>query len=191
MAPAFSCLDLITLVNLLIVVSSLFAGNWSFGDYFQQDACRYAYTLLTEVYRLPKERLLVTYFGGEPEVGLEPDFACREIWRSMGIKESHVIPLGMDENFWTMGVEGPCGPCTEIHYSETGDPANMLEIWNLVFMQFNRTRKGNLEPLKKKHVDTGMGLERIVAVLQGKSSNYDTDLFTPLLDRISEVGCAL
>ena len=174
---------------LLPVDISYFAlsGNWSFGDYFQKEACQLAFTLIRDVFRLPKDKLFMTYFGGDPEVGLQPDFACREIWRDLGIEESHIIPLGMDDNFWAMGSEGPCGPCTEIHYSVSGNPKDMLELWNLVFMQFNRTKVGKLEPLLTKHVDTGMGLERIVAVMQEKDSNYDTDLFIPILTQIPKV----
>ncbi|XP_055346940.1 alanine--tRNA ligase, cytoplasmic-like [Paramacrobiotus metropolitanus] len=163
-------------------------GNWSFGDYFQQEACTLAYHLLVDVYKLPKSRLYMTYFGGDPEVGLQPDFECREIWRRIGIAESQIIPRGMDDNFWAMGEEGPCGPCTEIHYSMDGSAEKLLEVWNLVFMQFNRTRRGILEPLTVKHVDTGMGLERLVAVLQDRQSNYDTDLFLPLLQKIPELA---
>ncbi|GAU94836.1 hypothetical protein RvY_06546 [Ramazzottius varieornatus] len=162
-------------------------GNWSFADYFQKDACRLAYDLLVDVYGLPPDRLLMTYFGGDPELGLGPDFECREIWRQIGVPEAHIIPLGMEDNFWAMGEEGPCGPCTEIHYSPSGKSEDMLELWNLVFMQYNRKRQGLLEPLKDKHVDTGMGLERVVAVLQGKKSNYDTDLFTPVLSQIQQL----
>ena len=138
-------------------------------------------------YGLQPDRLFITYFGGDPEFGLGPDFECREIWRQIGVPEAHIIPLGMEDNFWAMGGEGPCGPCTEIHYSATGNAKDMLEVWNLVFMQYNRKRQGILEPLKDKHVDTGMGLERLAAVLQRKESNYDTDLFTPILDKIQQV----
>ncbi|XP_064411360.1 alanine--tRNA ligase, mitochondrial [Latimeria chalumnae] len=169
-------------------------GNWSFGDYFKEDACRMAWELLTEVYGISKDQLYVTYFGGDPAQGLKPDEESREIWLSMGVAPSHVLPFGLRENFWEMGESGPCGPCTEIHYDHCGgrnaaalvnrdDPA-VVEIWNLVFMQYNREADGSLRPLPRHSVDTGMGLERLVTTLQGKRSNYDTDLFTPILAAI-------
>ncbi|XP_067875795.1 alanine--tRNA ligase, mitochondrial-like isoform X2 [Heterodontus francisci] len=169
-------------------------GNWSFGDYFKEEACRMAWELLTEVYRIPQDRLFVTFFGGDPPSGLTSDEETREIWLSIGVHPSRVLPFGLADNFWEMGETGPCGPCTEIHYDcragrgaaaqvNSGNP-QLLEIWNLVFMQYNREADGSLYPLPQHSVDTGMGLERLVAVLQGKRSNYDTDLFTPILDAI-------
>ncbi|NWY05676.1 SYAM protein, partial [Nothoprocta ornata] len=170
-------------------------GNWSFGDYFKEEACSMAWELLTEVYEIPRDRLYVTYFGGDPSLGLSADEECRDIWLRLGVPASRVLPFPMKDNFWEMGDTGPCGPCTEIHYDHVGGGRNaaalvnqgspdVVEIWNLVFMQYNREVEGNLLPLPQHHVDTGMGLERLVAVLQNKRSNYDTDLFTPILDAI-------
>ncbi|XP_071995880.1 alanine--tRNA ligase, mitochondrial isoform X3 [Engystomops pustulosus] len=169
-------------------------GNWSFGDYFKEEACHMAWELLTRGYQIPAERLYVTYFRGAPELGLAADDETREIWLSLGVPPSRILPYGLKENFWEMGDTGPCGPCTEIHYDHVGgrnaaalvnqDSPEVVEIWNLVFMQFNREPDGRLRPLPQCHVDTGMGLERLVTVLQGKRSNYSTDLFTPLLGAI-------
>uniref|UniRef100_A0AAY5EU98 Alanine--tRNA ligase n=1 Tax=Electrophorus electricus TaxID=8005 RepID=A0AAY5EU98_ELEEL len=174
-------------------------GNWSFGDYFKVEACAMAWHLLTEVYRIPAERLYVSYFSGDAANGLPADEETRQIWLSLGYPD-HVLPFGMMDNFWEMGETGPCGPCTEIHYDHvgsrhagalinTGSPA-VVEIWNLVFMQYSREADGGLRPLPMCSVDTGMGLERLVTVLQGKRSNYDTDLFTPLLSAIHQCSKA-
>lgn len=170
-------------------------GNWSFGDYFKQEACSMAWELLTDVFRLPPQRLYVTYFGGDKCQGLEPDLECKEIWLQIGIPDDHILPFGIEHNFWEMGNVGPCGPCSEIHfdysdgknikYINTGNP-EVIEIWNLVFIQFERCANGILKKLCSHHVDTGMGLERLTAVLQNKRSNYDTDLFLPLFDAISQ-----
>ncbi|KAJ7413521.1 Alanine--tRNA ligase, mitochondrial [Pitangus sulphuratus] len=170
-------------------------GNWSFGDYFKEEACSMAWELLTEVYEIPRDRLYVTYFGGDPTLGLSADEECRDVWLRLGVPSSHVLPFPLKDNFWEMGDTGPCGPCTEIHYDHVGGGRNaaalvnqgspdVVEIWNLVFMQYSREVEGNLLPLPQHHVDTGMGLERLVTVLQNKRSNYDTDLFTPILDAI-------
>uniref|UniRef100_A0A8C5PED5 Alanine--tRNA ligase n=1 Tax=Leptobrachium leishanense TaxID=445787 RepID=A0A8C5PED5_9ANUR len=169
-------------------------GNWSFGDYFKEKACSMAWTLLTKVYYIPVERLYVSYFGGDAALGLPPDEETKAIWLSLGVPPSRLLPFGSKENFWEMGETGPCGPCTEIHYDHLGgrdaagminqDNPDVVEIWNLVFIQFNREPDRSLRPLPQRHVDTGMGLERLVTVLQGKQSNYDTDLFTPILDAI-------
>uniref|UniRef100_A0A4W4HR28 Alanine--tRNA ligase n=1 Tax=Electrophorus electricus TaxID=8005 RepID=A0A4W4HR28_ELEEL len=175
-------------------------GNWSFGDYFKVEACAMAWHLLTEVYRIPAERLYVSYFSGDAANGLPADEETRQIWLSLGVSPDHVLPFGMMDNFWEMGETGPCGPCTEIHYDHvgsrhagalinTGSPA-VVEIWNLVFMQYSREADGGLRPLPMCSVDTGMGLERLVTVLQGKRSNYDTDLFTPLLSAIHQCSKA-
>ncbi|XP_042858276.1 alanine--tRNA ligase, mitochondrial-like [Penaeus japonicus] len=173
-------------------------GNWSFGDYFKKEACAMAWSLLTEVYRLPTDRLYVTYFGGNAEAGLEADVEARDIWRSIGVADSRIIPFGMKDNFWEMGSHGPCGPCTEIHYdrlgrAEAGERVNLgvedlIELWNLVFIQYERLKDGNLKTLSTQHVDTGMGLERITAVLNGKSSNYDTDLFMPIFTAVEKMS---
>ncbi|XP_041454380.1 LOW QUALITY PROTEIN: alanine--tRNA ligase, cytoplasmic-like [Lytechinus variegatus] len=169
-------------------------GTWSFGDYFKKESCEMSWKLLTEVYKLPAERMYITYFGGDAKAGLEPDMECKQIWLDLGIPEERVMPFGMKDNFWEMGEVGPCGPCTEIHFDRIGDRdaramvnmdvPDVLEIWNLVFTQFNRETDGSLKVLPKKCVDTGMGLERITSVIQGKSSNYDTDLFKPIFDAI-------
>ena len=168
-------------------------GNWSFGDYFKKDSIEWAWDLLTRVYGLPKDRLYATYFGGSKEAGLEPDMEAKTLWEKF-LPASRVLPGNMKDNFWEMGETGPCGPCSEIHFDRIGgrdaaamvnasDP-DVLEIWNLVFIQFNRENGGKLTPLPAKHVDTGMGLERLVSVLQNKRSNYETDLWTPLFAAI-------
>uniref|UniRef100_A0A452TFH8 Alanine--tRNA ligase n=1 Tax=Ursus maritimus TaxID=29073 RepID=A0A452TFH8_URSMA len=162
-------------------------GNWAFGgEYFKEEACSMAWELLTQVYGIPEDRLWVSYFGGDPKAGLDPDLESRDIWLNLG----HVLSFGPEENFWEMGDTGPCGPCTEIHYDLAGrvGAPQLVELWNLVFIQHNREADGSLQPLPQRHVDTGMGLERLVAVLQGTRSTYDTDLFSPLLKAIHQ-GC--
>lgn len=173
-------------------------GNWSFGDYFKVGAAKFAWDLLTGVYGLDPSRLYVTYFAGEPSLGLEPDLEAKQAWLDLGVAEDHILVGDYKDNFWEMGDQGPCGPCSEIHYDRIGgrnaaslvnmDDPDVLEIWNLVFMQYNRESDGSLRPLPSKHIDTGMGFERLVSVLQDKSSNYDTDVFTPLFDRIQELS---
>ena len=165
-------------------------GNWSFGDYFKKGAIGYSWELLTKVYGLDPDRLYVTYFEGLESGGLEPDLEAKEIWKSVGVAEDHILPGDMKDNFWEMGDQGPCGPCSEVHYDRIGgrnaahlvnqDDPNVLEIWNNVFIQYNRGPDRSLKPLPNKHVDTGLGYERLVSVLQNKLSNYDTDVFTPL-----------
>ncbi|KAJ9312903.1 hypothetical protein DTO271D3_6817 [Paecilomyces variotii] len=172
-------------------------GNWSFGDYFKKDAIRYSWDLLTKVYGLDPDRLYVTYFEGSEAGGLEPDLEAKELWRSVGVAEDHILPGNMKDNFWEMGDQGPCGPCSEIHYDRIGgrnaahlvnqDDPDVLEIWNNVFIQYNREPDRSLRPLPNKHVDTGMGYERLVSILQDKSSNYDTDVFLPLFKKIQEI----
>ncbi|CAF0747026.1 unnamed protein product, partial [Didymodactylos carnosus] len=169
-------------------------GNWSFGgDYFKEDACHMALDLLTRVYGLKKERLFITYFQGNEQMNIPEDSETRDIWLKLGILKHNIRPFGMKENFWEMGETGPCGPCTEIHYDHLGlndpslvnrDDPNVVELWNLVFMQYERRTDKSLCPLPQYHVDTGCGLERLTAVLNGKISNYDTDLFQPLFDSI-------
>ncbi|KAL2826037.1 tRNA synthetases class II (A)-domain-containing protein [Aspergillus pseudoustus] len=172
-------------------------GNWSFGDYFKKEAIGYSWELLTKVYGLDPGRLYVTYFEGNKEGGLEPDLEAKELWRAVGVLEDHILPGNMKDNFWEMGDQGPCGPCSEIHYDRIGgrnaaslvnqDDPNVLEIWNNVFIQYNRETDGSLRSLPNKHVDTGMGFERLVSVLQDRSSNYDTDVFTPLFETIRNI----
>ncbi|KAI9731544.1 MAG: Alanine--tRNA ligase [Cirrosporium novae-zelandiae] len=172
-------------------------GNWSFGDYFKKEAIDYSWELLTKVYGLDPERLYVTYFEGNEAGKLEPDLDAKNYWRGVGVPEDHILPGNMKDNFWEMGDQGPCGPCSEVHYDRIGgrnashlvnqDDPNVLEIWNNVFIQYNREPDKSLRPLPSKHVDTGMGFERLVSVLQDKLSNYDTDVFTPLFKRIQEV----
>ncbi len=173
-------------------------GNWSFGDYFKKEAIAWAWDLLTNVWGIDKSRLHATVFGGDETEGLEPDHEAAELWRTVtDIDPSHIHFGSKKDNFWEMGDTGPCGPCSEIHIDRTPDKsggrlvnagdARVMEIWNLVFMQFNRDTSGRLTPLPAKHVDTGMGFERICAVLQGKDSNYDTDVFTPIFEAIRQV----
>ncbi|XP_035521619.1 alanine--tRNA ligase, cytoplasmic [Morone saxatilis] len=171
-------------------------GSWSFGDYFKQLACKMALELLTQEFGIPIDRLYVTYFGGNEDAGLEPDLECKQIWIDLGMEEARILPGSMKDNFWEMGDTGPCGPCSEIHFDRIGgrdashlvnmDDPNVLEIWNLVFIQFNRESETELKPLPKKSIDTGMGLERLVSVLQNKMSNYDTDLFIPYFEAIQK-----
>ena len=174
-------------------------GNWSFGDYFKRESIHWGWELLTEVYGLPQDRLYATYFGGNKGAGLEPDEEARELWCAH-LPADRVLPGSMKDNFWEMGETGPCGPCSEIHFDRiggrdaaklvnSGDP-DVLEIWNHVFIQFNRESDGTLKPLPAKHVDTGMGLERLVSVIQGKRSNYDTDLWSPIFDAIARASGA-
>jgi alanyl-tRNA synthetase len=158
-------------------------GNFSFGDYFKAEALPFAWELLTRVWKLDPDKMIVSIFKGEN--GIPRDDEAYDIWRTLGVPADRIIELGADDNFWSMGDTGPCGRCSEIYYVRGGtghDPE--IEIWNNVFMEFERSANGTLTPLPAKCIDTGMGLERITAVLQGKQSNYDTDLFTPLLARI-------
>ncbi|BFZ63647.1 Alanine--tRNA ligase [Saitoella coloradoensis] len=172
-------------------------GNWSFGDYFKKEAIEYSWELLTKTFGLPADRIYVTYFEGSEKAGLEPDLETKNLWLSVGVAEDHILPGNMKDNFWEMGDQGPCGPCSELHFDRIGgrnaahlvnmDDPNVLEIWNNVFMQYNREVDGSLRTLPAQHVDTGMGFERLVSVLQNKMSNYDTDVFTPLFDKIQEL----
>jgi alanyl-tRNA synthetase len=172
-------------------------GNWSFGDYFKREAIAWAWELLTEVWGIEKSRLHATYFEGDEADGLEPDLEAAELWKAAtDINPDHVHPGGKKDNFWEMGETGPCGPCSEIHIDLTpdesgitlvnaGDP-RVIELWNLVFIQFNRDAGGKLTPLPAKHVDTGMGFERLCAVLNGRDSNYETDVWTPVFKAIQD-----
>ncbi|MCQ2297019.1 MAG: alanine--tRNA ligase [Bacteroidales bacterium] len=174
-------------------------GNWSFGDYFKKEAIAYGWEFLTEVMKIDKNNLYVTVFGGDEAEGLEMDTEAYEMWKEH-ISEDRILKGNKHDNFWEMGDQGPCGPCSEIHVdlrdeSEKAkipgaelvnkDNPLVIEIWNLVFMQFNRLANGTLEPLKAKHIDTGMGFERLCMVMQGKKSNYDTDVFQPLIQEIA------
>src|SRR5260221_10213481 len=160
-------------------------GNFSFGDYFKKDALPFAWQLLTDVWKMPKERLVVSIFKGEN--GIPRDAEAHDIWRSLGVPADRILELGTDDTFWQMGDTGPCGRCSEIYFvrGTASDPE--IEIWNNVFMEFERSADGTLTALPAPSIDTGMGLERITAVLQQKQSNYDTDLFTPVLKRIGEL----
>ncbi|CAH0726665.1 unnamed protein product, partial [Brenthis ino] len=171
-------------------------GNWSFGDYFKKEICSWAWELLTQVYKLSGDRLYVTYFGGDESSGLDPDLECKNIWLNLGVPEAHILPGSMKDNFWEMGETGPCGPCSELHYDRIGgrnaahlvnmDDPDVLEIWNLVFIQYNRESDGSLKLLPKKHIDCGLGLERLVSVIQDKRANYDTDFFMPIFEAIEK-----
>jgi alanyl-tRNA synthetase len=172
-------------------------GNWSFGDYFKKEAIAWAWELLTDVWKLDKSRLHVTVFEGDPDNGIPRDDEAAGFWRAAGVPEAQIHLGNKKDNFWEMGETGPCGPCTEIHYDNTPDLSggtlvnkgtpDVIEIWNLVFIQFNRNADKSLTPLPAQHVDTGMGFERVTKVLQGKTSNYDTDVFTPIFAAIQKV----
>lgn len=176
-------------------------GNWSFGDYFKAEAIAWSWELLTEVYKIPKEDIYVTVFEGSEEEGLPFDQEAYDEWKKW-ISEDRILKGSKEDNFWEMGDIGPCGPCSEIHVdcrSEeekkeisgaslvNADHPQVIEVWNNVFMEFNRLRSGELIPLPSKHVDTGMGFERLVRILQNKTSNYDTDIFMPTIQEIEKI----
>jgi alanyl-tRNA synthetase len=176
-------------------------GNWSFGDYFKKEAIAWSWELLTEVYKIDKDRLYVTIFEGDSKEGLPKDDEASEEWKKV-ISPDRIVLGNKKDNFWEMGDTGPCGPCTEIHVDcrpgeerkkidgkslVNSDHPQVIEIWNNVFIQFNRKKDGSLEPLPAKHVDTGMGLERLVRVLQQKQSNYDTDVFSGTIGEIGKI----
>jgi alanyl-tRNA synthetase len=176
-------------------------GNFSFADYFKKDAIAYAWELITspEWFGIAKDKLYVTIFKGE--AGIERDAEAYDLWVAQGVEKARIYEMGLKDNFWQMGDTGPCGPCSEIHYDMGGAASDQghtdckfgcecgryVEIWNLVFMQFDRDAGGNLNPLPTPSIDTGMGLERVTAVLQGVISNYETDLFTPLIQKAAEL----
>ncbi len=175
-------------------------GNWSFGNYFKKEAIEWSWELLTKEFNLPKDRLYVTVFGGDPKEKLERDNEAVEFWKQW-VSEDRILFGSKKDNFWEMGDQGPCGPCTEIHIDlrteeeikkvpgkdrVNNDDPQVIEIWNNVFIQFNRKADGSLEELPAKHVDTGMGFERLVRAVQGKTSNYDTDVFQPTIQYISQ-----
>jgi len=174
-------------------------GNWSFGDYFKREAIAWGWELLVKVFKLPEARMYATVFGGDARDNLEADHEAFELWKEI-LPESRIIYGSRKDNFWEMGDTGPCGPCSEIHIDlrpeheiehipgkdlVNKDHPMVIEIWNLVFIQFNRKSDGSLQNLPQKHVDTGMGFERLVMAIQGKTSNYDTDVFQPLIEHIS------
>ncbi len=176
-------------------------GNWSFGDYFKKEAIAWAWELLTEVYGIDKDILYVTVFEGSEEDKLPMDIEAYDLWKQF-ISEDRILKGNKKDNFWEMGDQGPCGPCSEIHVDIRSaeekakvsgkdlvnqDHPQVVEIWNLVFMQYNRKANGSLESLPDKHIDTGMGFERLCMVLQGVQSNYDTDVFTPLIEKIEQI----
>ena len=176
-------------------------GNWSFGDYFKKEAIQWAWELLTEVYKIDKNSLYVSVFEGSEDDGLAMDQEAYDLWKDI-VPEERIIMGNKKDNFWEMGDQGPCGPCSEIHVDIRSaeekkkvpgaslvnqDHPQVVEIWNLVFMQFNRKANGSLESLPAKHIDTGMGFERLCMVLQGVQSNYDTDVFTPLIREIEVI----
>ncbi len=179
-------------------------GNWSFGDYFKKEAIEWAWELLTKVWGLDKNRLWATVFAGDEKENVPPDDEAAKLWKDVTpIPPQRILRFGKKDNFWEMGDIGPCGPCSEIHYDlgeakcdKRGQPghvcgvnsgcARFIELWNLVFIQFNREKNGSLNPLPAKHVDTGMGFERVVAVINQIDSNYDSDLFTPLITAIND-----
>ena len=173
-------------------------GNWSFGDYFKKEAIEWAWELLTKVYEIDPNKLYVTIFEGSPEEGIEKDNEAYKFWKAI-LPEERILLGNKKDNFWEMGDQGPCGPCSEIHVDVrteeekvkvsgadlvNQDHPQVIEVWNLVFIEFNRKANGNLEKLPEKHIDTGMGFERLCMVLQNTTSNYDTDVFTPLIREI-------
>ncbi len=176
-------------------------GNWSFGDYFKNEAIGWSWELLTDVYKIPKDRIYVTVFGGDEKEKTSRDTEAVDAWKKY-LDEDRILFFGKKDNFWEMGETGPCGPCTEIHVDcrsdeerkkvdgktlVNNDHPQVIEIWNNVFIQYNRSKDGSLELLPAKHVDTGMGFERLVRVLQGKQSNYDTDIFSGMIEEIARI----
>ncbi len=176
-------------------------GNWSFGDYFKAEAIAWSWELLTEIYKIPKDKLYVSVFEGDEKEGLPPSTIALREWQKL-VAEDHIVFGNKKDNFWEMGDTGPCGPCSEIHVDMrtdeeralvpgrelvNKDDPQVIEIWNNVFMQFNRLKDGSLQPLPSQHVDTGMGFERLVRVIQNKKSNYDTDVFSETIKKVEEI----
>lgn len=177
-------------------------GNWSFGDYFKEEAIAWAWELLTEVFKLDKDRLYVTVFEGDPKENLAFDQEAYDCWKKY-IAEDRILRGNKKDNFWEMGDTGPCGPCSEIHIDlrpdeerkavdgatrVNRDHPQVIEVWNNVFMQYNRMADGSLQPLPDKHVDTGMGFERLVRAIEGKTSNYDSSVFMPLINKVEQLS---
>ena len=177
-------------------------GNWSFGDYFKKEAIQWSWELFTEVYKIDKSKLYVTVFQGDEEDGTSFDKESYEFWENL-LSSDRILKFGKKDNFWEMGTQGPCGPSSEIHIDLRNDEEilqipgkdlvnkdhpQVVELWNLVFIEYNRNSDGSLAPLKNKHVDTGMGLERLAMVLQNKNSNYDTDVFKPIIDSLESIA---
>ena len=177
-------------------------GNWSFGDYFKKEAIDWAMELLNKVYGISSDIMYATYFEGDPSEHLDPDTEAKDFWLQY-LPADRVLKGNKKDNFWEMGESGPCGPCSELHVDlrskeekektpghalVNADHPQVIEIWNLVFIQFNRDMQGKLHPLKNKHVDTGMGFERLCRIIQGKSSNYDTDVFTPIINELEKIS---
>ena len=174
-------------------------GNFSFGDYFKQEAAEYAWELSTQGFGLDPDRIWVTVFGGDPDLGLGPDDEAIEVWRAIGVPDERIVQLGRADNFWQAGAFGPCGPCSELYYDRGpdfggdderpgDDTERYLEYWNLVFMQLMLHEDGTLTPLPKKNIDTGLGLERMASILQDVPSVYETDLFRPLVELGEELS---
>ncbi len=177
-------------------------GNWSFGDYFKKEAIAWAWELITEQYKIPEADIYVSIFEGDEKLGVGLDEEAKKHWSAI-LPAERILAFDAKDNFWEMGDTGPCGPCSEIHVDlrsaedkaktpgadlVNADHPDVIEIWNLVFIQFNRKKDGSLEPLKEKHIDTGMGFERLVRILQQKNSNYDTDIFMPIIEAIEKVA---
>ena len=177
-------------------------GNWSFGDYFKKEAIQWAWELITEIYKIPKEDIYVSIFEGDEKLGVGLDEEAKKYWLEILPKE-RILAFDAKDNFWEMGDTGPCGPCSEIHVDlrsaaekvkisgadlVNADHPDVIEIWNLVFIQYNRKKDGSLTPLANKHIDTGMGFERLVRILQHKNSNYDTDVFMPIIQKLESIA---
>ena len=173
-------------------------GNWSFGDYWKEEAIKYAYELLIKVYKLDPDKIYVSYFSGNDELKLGSDLETKTIWEKY-FPSSKILPFDSKDNFWEMGETGPCGPCTEIHYDKSNinrdasglvnkNDSSVMEIWNIVFIQYNRISTTEFIELSQKHIDTGLGLERLTSILQNVDSNYDIDVFKPIFHEIQRLS---